>query len=56
MFKLFKKKSKIDKLNEKYQNLLKEAFELSKINRTLSDQKYAEADKILKEIDALKID
>ena len=47
MFGFFKKKSKYDKLNEEYQKVLKEAFELSKIDRSKSDAKYVEAEKIL---------
>ncbi|TAI48620.1 Lacal_2735 family protein [Flagellimonas allohymeniacidonis] len=53
MFGLFKKKGELEKLQEKYQKLMKEAFELSKINRTESDNKYAEADDIQKRIEAL---
>jgi len=54
MFGLFKSKSPIEKLEEKHQKLLEEAYRLSRINRADGDQKYAEADKIAKEIDALK--
>lgn len=54
MFRLFKKKSEADKLQEKYKSLMKEAFELSKINRTKSDEKTAEAEEILKKIEAFK--
>jgi len=54
MFGLFKKKSKMEQLNNKYKKLLKEAFSLSAINRKESDTKYAEADLILKEIDELQ--
>ena len=54
MFGLFKKKSAEEKLQERYQKLLKEAFDLSKTNRSASDEKYAEADKVLKEIEALQ--
>ncbi len=54
MFGLFKKKNESEVLNEKYQKLLKEAFDLSKVNRTASDQKYGEADKVLKEIEKLE--
>ena len=50
---LFKKKSKKEKLEKKYASLLREAFELSKINRSQSDQKYTEADQVLKEIEKL---
>lgn len=50
MFGFFKKKSKYDKLSEEYQKVLKEAFELSKIDRSKSDAKYAEAEKILEKM------
>ena len=53
MFGLFKKKTEVEKLQEKYEKLMKEAFDLSKINRSESDSKYAEADKIQKQIEAL---
>ena len=53
MFGLFKKKGELEKLQTQYQKLMKEAFELSKINRTESDNKYAEADEIQKKIEAL---
>ena len=54
MFGLFKKKSKEDKLQEKYKSLIDQAFKLSKVNRSQSDQKYFEADEILKQIENLK--
>ena len=53
MFSLFKKKSPIDKLQEKYDRLLKEAHQLSTINRTQSDEKVAEAEAVNKQIEAL---
>ena len=53
MFGLFKKKTEVEKLQEKYQKLMKEAFDLSKINRSESDSKYAEADEVQKRIEAL---
>lgn len=53
MFNLFKKKTETEKLQEKYQKLMKEAFELSKTNRSGSDDKYAEADAIQKRIENL---
>ncbi|WP_299534538.1 Lacal_2735 family protein [Ulvibacterium sp.] len=53
MFGLFKKKSEVEKLQEKYQKLMKEAFDLSKSNRSASDTKYAEADEVQKKIEAL---
>lgn len=54
MFGLFKSKSPIEKLQEKYNKLMAEAHRLSSVNRTASDAKAAEADKVLKEIEALK--
>lgn len=53
MFGLFKKKSEIDKLEERYQKLLKEAYTLSTSNRKLSDQKTADAHAVLQEIEHL---
>jgi len=53
MFGLFKRKTELEKLQEKNKKLLKEAFDLSKSNRTASDNKYAEADRIQKKIDEL---
>ncbi|HSJ69546.1 MAG TPA: Lacal_2735 family protein [Anditalea sp.] len=53
MFGLFNKKSPKDKLQEKYQKLTEEAFTLSKTNRAASDEKYAEAEQVQKEIEAL---
>jgi hypothetical protein len=54
MFGLFKKKSTLDKLQDKYQKLLKEAYTLSTSNRKLSDGKTAEAHEILKQIENLQ--
>ena len=53
MFGLFKKKSKLDKLDVKYRKLLAEAHQASTSNRTLSDQKMEEANKVLKQMDEL---
>jgi hypothetical protein len=54
MFGLFKKKSEVDKLNDKYKVPLKEAHDLSTSNRKLSDVKTAEANKVLKQIEQLE--
>jgi len=53
MFGLFKKKTELEKLQAKYEDLMKQAFDLSKINRAASDDKYAEADAIQKKIEQL---
>jgi len=54
MFRLFKKKSKVEKLNLQYQKLLAEAHKLSTSNRRQSDDKIVEANEILKQIGLLK--
>lgn len=53
MFGLFKKKSEKEKLEDQYEKLLGEAHKLSTVNRTASDAKAAEADAILKRIEAM---
>jgi len=54
MFGLFKKKTPLEKLQEKYNKLTEEAYKLSKIDRKASDAKQAEAEEVLKQMDALK--
>lgn len=54
MFGLFKKKSRREKLQKQYENLMEESFKLSKVNRKAADNKYAEADSILTELNQLK--
>ena len=53
MFGFFKKKSAVEKLQSDYEKLMKEAFQLSKSNRSASDKKTAEADEIMKKIEKL---
>ena len=50
---IFSRKSPKDKLQKKYEKLMKESYNLSKSNRKASDQKVAEAEEVLKEINAL---
>ena len=50
MFGLFKKKSEVEKLQEKHKNILEKAFQLSKSDRSASDSLYAEAAEIEKQI------
>jgi hypothetical protein len=54
MFGLFKKKSPSEEKRKEYEKLMKEAFDLSKVDRMKSDRKYAEADEIMKEIERLE--
>jgi hypothetical protein len=56
MLGIFKKKSETEKLEQKYKKLLKEAFELSRTNRTESDKKQAEAQELLDKIEAMRKD
>ncbi|MEY2963111.1 MAG: hypothetical protein RL754_372 [Bacteroidota bacterium] len=53
MFGLFKKKTEKEKLEEKYDKLLKKSFELSTVNRAESDILAAEADAVLKQLEQL---
>ncbi|MDB4227475.1 Lacal_2735 family protein [Flavobacteriaceae bacterium] len=54
MFGIFKKKTEIEKLEIKYKALLKEAYDLSKTNRSKSDQKTFGAEEVYKQIEILK--
>ncbi|GAA4940646.1 hypothetical protein GCM10023314_11820 [Algibacter agarivorans] len=54
MFGLFKKKTQVEKLQDKFNKLMKEWHELSSINRSESDKKYAEAEAIARQIELLK--
>ena len=54
MFGLFKKKSKIEKLEEKLKKLMQEWHKLSTFNRSASDQKYVEAQLVGEQINALR--
>ncbi len=53
MFGIFKKKTPQEVLQVKYEKLLKEAHSLSTTNRSKSDEKTAEAEKVMDEIVAL---
>lgn len=50
MFKIFNTKTELEKLQDKYAKLQKEAFELSKTDRSASDRKQLEAHEIEKKI------
>jgi len=56
MFQIFKKKTEKEKLQEKYKKLLEESYKLSHTNRSASDQKAAEAEALLKQIEKLPQD
>lgn len=54
MFNLFKKKSEVEKLQDKYKKLLAEAHSLSQRDRKAGDQKMAEAEEVGQQIEKLK--
>ena len=54
MFNFLRKKTKIQKLKDKYKVLIEEAYHLSKYNRAKSDAKTAEASRILSEIEKIE--
>ena len=54
MFGLFKKKSRLDKLQDEYRKLLEDAFKLSQSNRQESDKKQVEAQALLEQIEVLQ--
>ncbi|MFS4445683.1 Lacal_2735 family protein [Maribacter sp. 2307UL18-2] len=53
LFNLFKKKSEKEVLQDKYKKLMGEAHKLSTSNRRLSDEKVAEAEEVLKQMENL---
>ena len=55
MFKLFKKKTAIEKLQDRYKKLMSEWHDLSSTDRAASDKKYAQAQQILEEIDKITV-
>jgi hypothetical protein len=54
MFNFLRRKTKIQKLRDKYKTLIEEAYHLSKYNRAKSDAKTAEASRILSEIEKIE--
>ena len=54
MFGLFKKTTELEKLQKRYEKLMKEWHALSTTNRGESDKKYAEAQKIQEQIEQLQ--
>lgn len=53
MFNLFKK-DPLKQLAKQYDQLMEESFHLSRTDRKLADQKYAEADVIMQKMEDLK--
>ena len=55
MFAIFKRKSKEDKLYERYERLLLESHRLNTTSRIDSEKKYIEAQEVLQQIEKLGI-
>jgi hypothetical protein len=53
MFGLFKRKTAREKLQDRYAQLMEEAYSLSSVNRKLSDDKVFEAEEIMRRIENL---
>ncbi len=51
---LFKTRSREDVLQKKYEKLMHDWHKLASVNRAKSDEKYAEAQQVLEQIDLLK--
>jgi DnaJ-domain-containing protein 1 len=51
---LFSRKSKKDKLYDKYNKLMEQSHKASTSNRKRADELYAEAEEVMKQIDAIK--
>ena len=51
---IFRKKTEADRLRKQYQQLMKEAYRLSRSDRKGSDKKYAEADAIMQRIQEIE--
>lgn len=56
MLRFFKSKSKLEKLQKQYEKLMSEWHQLSSVDRSKSDKKYAEAQDILNQIEILRQD
>ena len=54
MFALFKRKTETEKLQIRYKKLMAEWHNLSSIDRAASDEKYAEAQEVLTQIEKLE--
>lgn len=53
MFRFFKKKSEKEKMEDRYDALIKKSYELSHVDRAASDKLAAEAAELLLQIESL---
>lgn len=56
MFKLFKKKSRIEILEKKYEKLLQQSHKMMAINRRESDRLQAEANEVFMQLNSIKVE
>lgn len=54
MFNLFKRKSELDKLRNKYKELLDKSHKLSTVNRQESDKVFYQANEVLNQIQIIE--
>jgi len=54
MFRFFKRKTEVEKLQTKYNQLMKDYHELSKVNRREAEKRYVEAEDIIRQINAMQ--
>lgn len=54
MFGLFKKKTEKEKLQEEYKKLMEKSYQLSTTDRKQSDMVRAEAEEVIKKIEAME--
>jgi hypothetical protein len=54
MFGIFKKKTELEKLQEQYQKLINESYQLSHSDRKAADSKAMQAFEVSRKIDELK--
>lgn len=54
MLRIFRRKSEKEKLEEKFKKLMREWHALSSVNRSSSDQKFFEAQKIAEQLNKMK--
>lgn len=53
MFGIFKPSNKKKKLQRRYEKLMSEAHKLSRSNRKAADQKYGQAEAVMKELESI---
>jgi hypothetical protein len=56
MFKLFKKKSRIETLEKKYEKLLQQSHKMMAYNRRESDRLQAEANEVFMQLNSIKVE